>query len=565
MKQMQALLLALLLTAGLPLYAHIGSPDVAMEGMAGPYHVLVSIRPPDVIPGTAQVIVYIDNGAGVTVTVQPIYYFSGRQGAPSADALTPVEGATGQFKGIVWMMNDGSSSVVLHVTGAHGQGELVVPIVAISTAQKKLPASTGYVLITLGILLFLLMVTIIGASVSDGITRSGEAIPVRRKKAKMIAIVVTALFSSLIVYGGNAWWQTWASRYRQFMFKPMHARYHVSPDVNGANVLTMQIDTTMSQRQSSLSFVVPDHGKIMHMFVLRIPAMDAFAHLHPERMDTVTFRTVLPPLPGGRYLAFSDIVYSSGYAETIKDTFNIAGDLKDSLHHSDPDDAYAFALPDNKEDHFLAGGHTTIISGRPGEPARLADGTTMALEGKADEAFEAGTLYDLHFAVYGADRQPAPLEPYLGMMAHAAILKDDGSTYVHIHPVGTYSMAAQERLMTRMNKPQNEFNFTNRAAFRDSIDGLVKRLREMPEQQRNEVLMREMNMPMGGNMGVGSAGMAGMPMGAMSKGYVSMAGTKTDNKVSFPYTFPQPGSYRIWVQVKRNGRVLTAAFDRVVK
>ena len=561
---MQALFAALLLTAGLPLYAHVGSPDVAMEGMAGPYHVLVSIKPPDVIPGTAQVIVYIDNGAGVSVTVQPIYYFSGRQGAPSADALSPVEGATGQFKGIVWMMNDGSSSVVLQVTGARGQGELVVPIVAISTAQKKLPASTGYVLIILGTLLFLLMVTIIGASVSDGITRSGEAIPGRRKKAKMTAIVVTALFSSLIVYGGNAWWQTWANRYRQFMFKPMHARYHLSPDANGANVLTMQIDTTMAQRSSSLSFVVPDHGKIMHMFVLRIPAMDAFAHLHPERVDTATFRTVLPPLPGGRYLAFSDIVYSSGYAETIKDTFDIAGDLTDSLHHSDPDDAYAFAFPDDKADHPFAAAHTTIISSRPGEPARMEDGSTMLLEGKADESFESGTIYDLHFSVFGTDRQPATLAPYLGMMAHAAILKDDGSTYVHIHPVGTYSMAAQERLMNRMNQPQSVFNFTDRVAFRDSIDGLVKRLREMPEQQRNQELMQEMNMPMGGKgggstsadmKGGGSTTMAGMSMGA----------TKTDNKVSFPYTFPQPGKYRIWVQVKLNGRVLTAAFDRMVK
>src|SRR5215469_9790026 len=85
--------------------AHVGSPDFYYDGYAGPYHVLVTVRPPMVIPGIAEIQVRSVSSDLNRVDVIPMRLVG--QGAKLAPAPDSAERSTGDphlFTGKLWIM-----------------------------------------------------------------------------------------------------------------------------------------------------------------------------------------------------------------------------------------------------------------------------------------------------------------------------------------------------------------------------------------------------------------------------------------------------------------------------
>jgi hypothetical protein len=72
-----------------PVAAHIGSPDVFLDGQAGPYRVFVTIRPPYAIPGVADVEVLTTSDDVREVRIVPLPLTGpGARFAPVPDVAT---------------------------------------------------------------------------------------------------------------------------------------------------------------------------------------------------------------------------------------------------------------------------------------------------------------------------------------------------------------------------------------------------------------------------------------------------------------------------------------------
>jgi hypothetical protein len=503
-------LVLLLVLAASPVLAHVGSPNVFFDGQAGPYPVRVIVRPPKVIPGLAEILIRVREGKADRVTVQPVQWSAGAEGAPPPDAAQPVPGDAAQWSGQLWLMTFSSYSVKVKVGGAAGEGSVEVPVPAAPTQMLGMRPRLGWVLAGLGVFLFAGALSLVGAAVREGSLPAGEQPGAKnRTRARTVAVLAGLLLASAL-YGGKSWWEDVEAEKRSELYKPLHVTSAVRVE-DGRGLLKLAIDDP-KWLDKSWSPLMADHGKLMHLFLVREPGLDAFAHLHPVPLDRDHFEVVLPVLPSGRYRLYADVVHESGFPQTLVDKVGIpssVGGFTGASREPDPDDSWRSAAP---------------IATTGGLESPLEGGLSMTWR-RRPEPLRADAESDLAFEVKGIDGRPVSLEPYMGMLSHAVIARDDGAVFVHLHPMGSINMAAQQ---------------------------LFERKTEEAEVQ--------------GEKGVAGAMPSGPGIDHAAMGHAMASPLPSSPSiVTFPYAFPQPGRYRLWVQVKTEGQVRTGVFDAEVR
>jgi hypothetical protein len=120
------------------------------------------------------------------------------------------------------------------------------------------------------------------------------------------------------------------------------------------------------------------------------------------------------------------MVHNSGFTHSLVTQLDVPGGAR-AASLGDADDSFVTGVP-------AAG----ILS------SLLGDGSAMSWL-RSDTSVVVGKEAGLKFRITSPPDAP-PLEPYMGMPAHAVVVREGGGVFVHLHAFGTISMAAQEQL-----------------------------------------------------------------------------------------------------------------------
>jgi len=506
MKRLPFLALAIIFFAASPLRAHVGSPDVFYEGLAGPYHLFVTVRVPQVIPGVAEIQVRSESNDVRTIQVVPLRLTGqGSSVAPVPDLAQQSKDDPQFFTGSLWLMETGALQVRVMADGTRGKGELSVPVP--SFAQTVLPMEKPLegVMIVLLLVLTIGIISIVGAGAREAKLEPGAQLPPNNSRRARIIMVVTAVLVIGTVYLGRSWWDSEAANYQRNVnyYKPPRAETKLE---NGNRlIITAAGNDPNWDRNVDMAQLIPDHGHLMHLFLLSADGMNSMWHLHPDRIAGGAFAAEVQAIPAGHYQIFADIVDRRGFPWTLIGETDLTEEVCTNVCWLGSDGSAWFGAP------------LTPISATANSAITQSNSGTKIIWERPTGPLKAGIAMEFKFRVQDKDGKPVTdMEPYMGMAGHAEFVRSDMSVFAHVHPAGSVSMAALDLAQQ---------------SLQSGLPG------DSGPMQESSVPGMSMDMP-------------------MSSGPLPPV-------VSFPYGFPKAGDYRIFVQIKRSGpiRVETAAFD----
>lgn len=516
-------LIVLSLTLADEALAHIGSPNIIYEGKAAGTSVRVIIKPPEVIPGLAEITVRTAGQPVEKITVLPVYWETGKKGSPTPDIAKPVRGETNLYTAALWFMKAGAYSVHVGVENGKEQTELVIPVNSLASVRREMPPALGIILVCLGILLFISFASIIGAAAIESTQAPGQTLTPPLRQKRLIWSAGATLFLLVALYGGSKWW---AAEDDDYFSKRLSRDWPVTVSVGkDEDVPLLNLNFSVpSGQEREWSPLILDHGKWSHWFLIREKTSEVFVHLHPYKLGDRAFTAVLPPIPPGDYHLYADISLESGLYRTLQAKVKIpeAPEVwakrwrRAMANPNDPLCGTAMYSTNRTEARRdLDADDTWHIETAPpttaSKEAVLMNGYKLVWD--RPDQITANKDLSLRFHLKDKSGQPAKLEPYLGMNGHMVVRHDDGNVFAHVHPVGNISMASQAILTARS---------------------------EQPKAKRFELLATAGNYPAPAQV------------------------VEAENEVRFPYAFPRAGTYRIWVQCKNQGQILTASFVTTV-
>ena len=340
-------------------------------------------------------------------------------------------------------------------------------------------------------------VSIVGAAARDSTLDEGSELTAQLRRRGKRAMAVTAVIVAVIYYFAFVWWSADASEFFAItrLFKP--PGLSLTLEAPNRLVVSAAASNTDWLKYKVMDQLVPDHGHLMHLFLIRTPGLDRLWHLHPSAAGGGAFAENLPAIEQGSYNVFADVVDKSGFPWTLVGKIDLP-QISGAPMTGDDSAGSAALLDQSKENSTTAA---------------LEDGTRVLWERDA-APIRANVPMLLRFVVQDKTGAPArDLEPYMGMAAHAVIVAADFSVFAHIHPSGSVPMAA---------------------------------------------LMMMSDAGAASSAAMSATAMPAMPAGSTMAGG---APTDVPAEISMPYGFPKAGRYRIFFQFKRAGQIRTAVFD----